>query len=216
MSGNWIKVLNPYKNTDWLIVYHRKTDSSVNINSLRGFSQLVSKITRECSVTVRVMMADHWRESDCNGSQLISCITAVIFTLFITSSMCSVRFKIFKSVICQHYEVNTHTLTPGVQSVTLLSPFTWPCVHHKILTRPFVALAVVFVTGVCNSQRRRKPLNPGAKLKGNMSIWEKKGSKWKQLHCKKIKNKKARKAQFFSWCTWPSDSQWSTLFFHYK
>lgn len=77
--------------------------------SLRGFSRLVSKITQECRVPVRVMMADHWRESDCNGSQLISCITAVIFTLFITSSMCSVRFKIFKSVICQHYEVNAHT-----------------------------------------------------------------------------------------------------------
>lgn len=60
--------------------------------SLRGFSRLVSKITQECRVTVRVMMADHWRESDCNGSQLISCNTAVIFTLFITSSMCSVRF----------------------------------------------------------------------------------------------------------------------------
>ncbi len=43
------------------------------------------------------------------GSLLISCITAVISTLFITSSMCSVRFKIFKSVICQHYEVNTHS-----------------------------------------------------------------------------------------------------------
>lgn len=92
--------------------------------SLKGFSRLVSKITQECSVTVRVMMADHWRVSDCNGSQLISCITAVIFTLFITSSMCSVRFKIFKSVICQHYEVNAHTLTPSVRSFTLLSPFT--------------------------------------------------------------------------------------------
>ena len=48
-----------------------------------------------------------WERED--GSQLISRITAVISTLFITSSMCSVRFKIFKSVICQHYEVNTHS-----------------------------------------------------------------------------------------------------------
>lgn len=40
-------------------------------------------------------------------SLLISGITAVISTLFIMSSMCSVRSKIFKSVICQHYAVNT-------------------------------------------------------------------------------------------------------------
>lgn len=52
--------------------------------------------------------------------------------------MCSVRFKIFKSVIWQNYEVNAHTLTPGVQSVTLLSPFTWPRVPLKILAIVFV------------------------------------------------------------------------------
>lgn len=32
--------------------------------------------------------------------------------------MCSVRFKIFKSVICQHYEVNTHVRTTAFLSVT--------------------------------------------------------------------------------------------------
>lgn len=67
------------------------------------------------------------------GSQLISCITAVIFTLFITSSMCSARFKIFKSVICQHYEVNTHSQAwcPNCHHAF---HFTRPHMHHTDLT----------------------------------------------------------------------------------
>lgn len=140
-------------------------------------------------------MADHWRESDCNGSQLISCITAVICTLFITSSMCSVRFKIFKSVICQHYEVNAHTLTSGVQSVTLLSAFTWPRVHPKILPRPFAAPAGVFVAGICQSQRRREPLNPGTKLK---RMWASEKRKTANESSCTATKKKARKAPIVS------------------
>lgn len=85
------------------------------------------------------------------GSQLISCITAVIFTLFITGSMCSVRFKIFKSVICQHYEVNTHSQAWCPIRHHALH-FTWPHIYHDDLTWLFVVPAGKkdFVAGVCD------------------------------------------------------------------
>lgn len=85
------------------------------------------------------------------GSLLISCITAVISTLFITSSMCSVRFKILKSVICQHYEVNTHP-QDWCPICHFAFHFAWLHIYHKDLTLAFVVLAAeVSAAGVCNS-----------------------------------------------------------------
>lgn len=137
-------------------------------------------------------MADHERESDCNGSQLISCITAVIFTLFITSSMCSVRFKLFKSVIWQNYEVNTHTLTPGVQSVTLLSPpFTWPRVPHKIL-------AIVFCDGHPRFSVATRATQPGSHVNGGCQHLREERQQMKEAILQKKKKKRVRKALIVS------------------
>lgn len=84
-------------------------------------------------------------------SLLISCITAVISTLFITSSMCSLRFKIFKSVICQHYEVNTHSCEDWCPIRHRALHFTWPHIYHQDLTWPFVARAGKdTLASVCN------------------------------------------------------------------
>lgn len=141
-------------------------------------------------------MSERERERE-EGSQLISCITAVISTPFITSSMCSARFKIFKSVICQHYEVNTHSQDPlSYPSPRSLTPHG-PRIHHRDLTWPFVVRAGKDFCGLClqflNSGTDMLP-DPGEKLRGMRAARERE-SGGKKRKKKKSKEEKLRAAK---------------------
>ena len=115
------------------------------------------------------------------GSLLISCITAVISTLFITTSMCSVRFKIFKSVICQHYEVNTHPqrLVSYPSACSLLHHHH----HHPprtYITRTWCGLLSSWLektlrpASVISQRRQRHAAGPWRKIMGSAHSWKQK------------------------------------------
>lgn len=101
-------------------------------------------------------------------------------TLSITSSMCSVRSKIFKSVICQHYATNTR-LQVWCPIRHFAFHFAWPHIHHEDLTWPFVVPAGRDLeASVCDFSTAEQTCKPDPREKlSQMGEIEKNGEKRK-------------------------------------
>lgn len=100
-------------------------------------------------------------------------------------SMCSVRFKIFKSVICQHYEVNTRP-QDWCPICHYAFHLAWPHIHHKNLTWPFVVPTGKDFNGVCSSTAEQtcyRTLEKNYRKCVQMRDKKKKGEKNKLQHC---------------------------------